>query len=111
MIEKSFIGVLRTLQRMKPDDFSHLIDHLNDKSVDNICECVYNVVNTDLKLTRKKKLALKRHINKKCNVKRIKTITNKNTPIFKRRKALKQEGKGLPMLLASVIPFLISLFK
>jgi hypothetical protein len=96
---------------MSPVEFSHFIDSINDNTVDEICECVYNVVNTNLNFNRKKIKHLKHHIKKNCCVKRIKTIVNKKTPLFKRRKALKMEGKGLPMLLASVVPFLISLFK
>jgi hypothetical protein len=35
---------------------------------------------------------------------------NKKLPLSKRRTALKQEGRGLPFLLASAIPFITSLF-
>jgi hypothetical protein len=43
-------------------------------------------------------------------VHRLNKISKKSHPISKRRKALQQEGKGLPLLLASAIPFLIDLF-
>jgi len=96
---------------MNAEEFSHFIDSVNDKTVDDICECVHNVINTDLKFSGKQIKNLKKHIKSHCCVKRIKTITNKRVPLFKRRKNLKMEGKGLPLLLASTIPFLISLFK
>jgi len=35
---------------------------------------------------------------------------NKRIPLSKRKTALAQEGRGLPFLLASAIPFLTSLF-
>lgn len=98
------------MKKLKKDDIPDFIDNLNDISVDDLCECVFNVIHTDLKLSKHKKNCLKQHIKKNCSVHRLKTITNKNTPLFKRRKALKMEGKGLPMILASVIPFLSSLF-
>lgn len=111
MVQKRMVKILQLVKKMNPDDFSHLIDSLNDNAVDDICECVHNIINTDLNFNTKKIKHLKNHIKQNCCVKRLKTIVNKKTPLFKRRKALKMEGKGLPMLLASVVPFLISLFK
>lgn len=110
MIERNFIPFLKLCQRLKANDFESLVDHLSDKSIDSICECVFNVVNTDLKLPRHKCTRLKRHIKTRCNVKRIKLIGNKKQSVSKRRSAIKQEGKGLGLILASVIPFLTSLF-
>ena len=110
MIDKTFLSVLKLMKRMRGDDLKALIDTLSDKSIDNVCECVYNVINTDLKMSRAKRLRLKNHIKKNCCLANIKRITNKAIPIFKRRKALKMEGRGLPLILASVLPFLTSLF-
>jgi len=111
MVRKGIVDLLKMVKKMSPNEFSHFIDSLSDNAVDDICECVHNVVNTNLNFDRKKIKHLKGHIKKNCCVRRIKTIVNKKTPLSKRRKALKMEGKGLPMLLASVVPFLISLFK
>lgn len=105
----SFLSILKLFRKLKTDEVEALIEHLTDNTVDSICECVFNVLNTDLKFSKRRTAYLKRHIKKKCNVHRIKTISNKKIPIFKRRKALKQEGKGLGLILASVIPFLSSL--
>jgi len=110
MIDKSFIKFLKLVKQMKKDDFEHLIDYLDDRSIDHICECVYNVINTDLNIQRQKLFSLKQHIKKNMNSKRLKMISNKKVPLLKRRKAIKQEGRGLPFLLASVIPFLANLF-
>ena len=110
MIDRNFLPLLKLCQRLKPGEFESLVDHLSDKSIDNICECVFNVVNTDLKLPKRKCATLKRHIKTKCNVKRIKLIGNKKSSVSKRRSAIKQEGRGIPLILASVIPFLTSLF-
>lgn len=110
MIDKNFVSVLRVLKKVKGDDLKSMLDSLSDQSIDNVCECVFNVINTDLKLSRAKRLKLKNHIKKNCCLANIKRITNKAIPIFKRRKALKMEGRGLPLILASVLPFLTSLF-
>ena len=110
MINKSFIDLLRIIQKLKSNEFGKLVDYLDDKSIDHICECVFNVCNTDLKIPRSRLKKLKTHIHKNCNVKRIRSISTKKTPLLKRRKVLKQEGRGLPFLLATAIPFLTNLF-
>lgn len=109
-MKKSFLPLLKVMKKLGGDEINSLLEHLNDESIDNVCECVYNVVNTDLKLSKAKRLKLKNHIKKNCRLANIKKISNRKIPIFKRRKALQMEGRGLPMLIASVVPFLISLF-
>jgi len=110
MIRKDFISFLKFVKTLKKGEFHHLVDYLNDQSIDHLCECVYNVIYTDLKLSSKKRKQIKRHVQKHMNTKRLKVISSKSAPLLKRRKALKQEGRGLPLLLASVIPFLANLF-
>ena len=110
MEKKKFIPLLNVLTKLKHNEISDIIDFLNDDAIENICECVYNVINTDLKIPNKKRNKLNYFIKTNCSVHRIKKISSKKENIFKRRKALKQEGKGLPMLLATAIPFLIDLF-
>lgn len=107
---KKILALLRHIEKLRCHDLSEFIDMLNDDHVDNICECVYNVMYTDMKMGKHRKIKLKRHIIKNCSKKRIQLIANKNVPLFKRKKALKQEGRGLGLILASVIPFLTSLF-
>lgn len=110
MISRNFLHLLRAIKGMKKEEFETLIDYLNDKSIDHICECVFNVLNTDMKLSKQQVSKLRTHVKKNMNRKRLKMIANKKTSLLKRRKALKQEGGALPLLLASVIPFLANLF-
>lgn len=86
---------------------THIIKHLDDKSINDICECLYNVIFTDLNLTKKKKAILKRHIRKFPH---IKQVTNANIAVSKRRAALTQHGNGLGLILSAVLPLLTSLF-
>jgi hypothetical protein len=109
-MKRTFIPVLKSIKNMGSTDIKDFIDHLNDESIDSLCECVFNVINTDLKLSKAKRMKLRNHIKKNCCLSNIKKITNRRTPLFKRRKALQMEGRGLPMLIASALPFLISLF-
>ena len=104
------MSVLKMMKNLGSADVKDVIEHLNDDSIDDLCECVFNVINTDLKLSKAKKMKLRNHIKKNCCLSNLKKITNKKVPLFKRRKALQMEGRGLPMLIASVVPFLISLF-
>lgn len=108
--KKNYLPLLEVLRKMKAHDIPKLIDHLDDKSIDSICECCYNIIHTNFNIPSRKKNKLRNHIKTNCSMQRLKTICDKGTPVFKRRKALKQEGKGLPAILATAIPLLISLF-
>ena len=73
------------------------------------CECVYNVIHTDLSLSPSVKKKLRSHLKNKCSGKNLKIITQKKTPVSKRRKALSQEGNGIGLILGTVIPYLAKL--
>ncbi len=108
--KKKFLPLLDVLRKLNAKEVSDVMDFLTDDAIDHVCECVYNVLHTDLSLSGTKKARLKSFIKSNCSVHRLKKISKKTLPVSKRRKALKQEGAGLGMLLASVIPFLINLF-
>jgi hypothetical protein len=107
--KKKYIPLLKVLKKLSGEDVSEIVEFLTDDAVDNICECVYNILNTDMNLPPKKKAHLKRFIKSNCSIHRLNKISTKTQPISKRRKALKQEGRGLPMILAAAIPFLADL--
>jgi len=50
-------------------------------------------------------------LKSQCNVKRLKSISNKNTPLDKKIAALKQEGKGIGLILSVALPFLLNLIQ
>ncbi len=108
--KKKYLPLLEVLRKLNAKDVSSVMDFLTDDAIDNVCECVYNILHTDINLGPKKKAHLKRFIKSNCSIHRLKKISKKTLSVSKRRKALKQEGKGLPLLLASVIPFLANLF-
>ena len=109
--KEKILPLLKALSKMNETDLAHCVDHLNDSAVDDVCECIYNVIFTDLKLNSRKKAALKKHIKNKCCIDKLKKITSKSHPVSKRRELLKQQGAGLPMLLMTAVPFLIDLVK
>ena len=110
MLNKNFVKLLRQIKKMSNKDFAKFVSKVDDETINDLCECVYNVINTDLNFTKRKKKCLKDHVHKNCSRIRLNKIINKKVALSKRRMALKQEGRGLPFLLASVIPFLTSLF-
>lgn len=108
-IAKDKMALYQSLHKLKPNILSDVIQHLDDKSVDNLCECVYNVIHTDLSLAPKVKNKLRKHLKNKCSKKNLSIITTKKHPVSKRRKALSQEGTGIGLILGTVIPYLAKL--
>lgn len=107
--QKKYLPLLNVLKKLNGKDLSEVVDFLNDDAVDNLCECIYNLIHTDMRLSNKKKTSLKGFIKTNCSIHNLKKISSKKVPISKRRKYLKMEGKGLPMLLATIVPFLADL--
>lgn len=92
-----------------PDNLKqHIIKHLDDSSINDICECLYNVVFTDMNLSKQKKHFLRQHIKK--SMPNIRQMTNKNVSVSKRRQALSQHGNGIGLILSTILPFLSKLF-
>jgi len=113
MTKKHTLSMIKIIQKLKPEQLDALLDNVSDNFVDELCECVYNVMHSEhvcAKLSKASRTKLKNHIKTRCDIGRIKKISNKKVSLSKRRKLLKQEGSGLGLILASVIPFLTSLF-
>lgn len=107
--QKKYLPLLKIISKLKGPEVSELMAHLDDNSINVICESCYNILYNDLHLSKQKKGQLKRFIRANCSVHRLKKISTRKVPISKRRRCLQQEGKGLPLLLASVIPFITDL--
>lgn len=107
--KKNLVSLIKILSKSKSEDINDILEYLSDDAVDNVCECVYNVIHTDLKLNKRKKQNLKKFLKSNCSINKLKTVSSKKIPIFKRRKALTQIGKGLPLILGTALPFLIDL--
>ena len=87
---KSEIEFIRTLKSLTPKNQSNIIKFLNTEGLDLIGECFHNIVSTNLKLSAKDKLKLKKKLP--GNEKIINYIKKKNNPIEGRRKKLLQTG-------------------
>jgi len=97
------------LSKTKPNILGDVLEHLSDSSVDDVCECVYNVIKTDLKLPANIKKRLRQQLLQKCSKKNLSIITSKKVPVSKRKKALSQEGAGIGLILGTVVPLLAQL--
>jgi len=89
----------KSVQKLKPDHLIEIIHHLNDDSVNSLFECVYNTIYTDLKIPQNEKNKLKKKLKNKCSRKNLDIISSKKISISRRRKALKQEGRGIGLIL------------
>lgn len=102
-------NLYKALKSVKPDVLGEIIQHLDNNSVHALCECVYNVLHTDMSLSTKTKQMLRKKLKRHCNEKNLKSITSKNVSLSKRKKALQQEGTGIGLILSTVVPFLANL--
>jgi len=95
------------MKKLKPEDRSKILPYLKNDAVEFLCECVHNVLYTDIGLKNKNKI--KKKIKSSCSVHRLKTIANKSKPFDAKVKALGQEGKGIGLILSLALPFLANL--
>jgi hypothetical protein len=105
---KKYLDLVRVISKLKPDDRSCLIPYLKTDSLEFLCECVHNVLYTDIGIRNKSKI--KNKLKKQCSVHRLKTIASKSISLSAKAKALSQEGKGLGLILSTALPFLLNLF-
>lgn len=105
---KKYLNLIKIIKKLKPEERSQIILYLKDEAVDFLCECVHNVLYTDIGI--KNKNCLKKNLKSQCSINRLKTIASKSKSTDAKLKALSQEGKGLGLILSAAIPFLINLF-
>jgi hypothetical protein len=97
------------LKKLNTSELRHVIEHLNEDGVNAICECMYNIIHTDLGFTNKTKNRLRKHLKTHCKLRNLKTILRRNNDYRKRKRALIQEGGGLGVLFKFISPILTSL--
>jgi hypothetical protein len=105
---KKYLALVKIVSKLKPEERSQIIPYLKTDSVEFLCECVHNVLYTDIGIKNKTKI--KHKLKNQCSVHRLKTIASKSKSITAKTKALGQEGKGLGLILSTALPFLMNLF-
>ena len=105
---EKYIGLLKITKKLKPEERSELVRYLKNDAVEFLCECVHNVLYTDLGIKNRNKI--KKQIKNNCSIHRLKVISSKSKSSDAKIKALRQEGKGLGFIISAALPFLINLF-
>ena len=102
MLTKQKILLYRSLGLLKDCDLEIILNYLKPEAVNNICECVFNVIRTDLKLPDCRARKIRKSFKNKTSKKNIDIILNRSKDSLSKLKALKQEKKGLKAILDAV---------
>jgi hypothetical protein len=99
---------LRYASKCSKKQRNSLIKNASRQEINAICECVFNAYKKNVHLPNR--IISRLHPFRKTIVK---IARNPKLPVYKKRKIILQQGNGafLPILLASIIPTIASLFK
>ena len=107
---KKLLTLFKFIVSQKSNDKTTCLAFLNENSVDDISESIYNILyNEKLNSTfsKSQKSKLKRII--KPNAKSFENISKRNIPVRKRQSSIVQHGAGIGSVLLTLIPILTSL--
>jgi hypothetical protein len=96
-----------TLKNMSAQHRTIILDHLDEKSRDDLYTLIRKVLHSEQIPTRRHQ-SLKRLINN--NKKEFVALLDKSKSKTHRKKQLTQVGGSLPLILATAIPMLMNLF-
>ena len=102
---KKHIDLLKLLKKLKSDELKTISRYLDDRAVDVLCELCFNVVNTQLNLSKRKKKSLLSAIDKSTLLK----LSNRAKSVKKRKELLSQSGGFISVLLGALVPVLVDL--
>ena len=102
IVSLNHIGNLKNVENK-----NSLIEVLSDECINHICEICFNVVNSEFEIKRGDMKIIKKIAPS------IKKLADSDVNIQEKRKLLRnpQVGSGIFTLIASVLPFLISLIR
>ena len=107
---KRLLSLFKFIVSQKSRDQATCLSFLNEKSIDEISESIYNILYNEklnLNLSKSQKTKLKRII--KPNVRSFEDISKKNISVKKRQSKIIQQGAGIGTVLFTLIPILTSL--
>lgn len=91
-------ALISTIKSCRPETRPHIIGFLNDKGIDLLSECVYNIFFNDHNLSKQQKYKLRELFKNKEKV--IKSIGRKSNSIKRRKRLLVQHGGTLGTILS-----------
>ena len=101
---KKYLPLLQFLADAKPSQRAPILSNASKELILAICEIAMNIVSGRLPITQPQ---FKKLVKSKTNIKKI---ASRKTPLYVKKKIISQRGGFLPALIASSVPFLISLF-
>ena len=107
---KKLLTLFKFIVSQKSNDKTTCLALLNENSVNDISESIYNILYNEklnLNLSKSQKSKLKRII--KPNAKSFENISKRNIPVRKRQSSIVQHGAGIGSVLLTLIPILTSL--
>ena len=107
---KKLIRLFKFIVSQKSNDKTTCLAFLNENSVDDISESIYNILYNEKlnsNFSKSQKSKLKRII--KPNAKSFESISKRNIPVRKRQSSIVQHGTGIGTVLLTLIPILTSL--
>ncbi len=110
MLTKDKINLFKALSTLNSENLTHILKHIDSKGVESVCECVFNTIYTDMRLSGRKRNNIKTVFKDRKARRNLHIITTKLKPSDKKKRALIQEGRGIGLILATVAPLLASLF-
>ena len=106
---KELINLFKYIVTQKPGYKGTVFKYLDDQSINNISESIYNLLYTEklnLTLSKPQKSKIKKII--KTSPRSFEEISKKKTPLRKRRNKITQNGSGIGTILLTLIPILTS---
>jgi SAM-dependent MidA family methyltransferase len=94
---KKHIDELKVLKKAKRKLRQNILEAADNQLIRCLCECCYNVLNGNVKLSQKQKKTLQKHKH------HLRNLSAKKTSQKKRRAILVQNGGFLPALLAPIL--------
>ena len=107
---KKLLTLFKFIASQKSGNKSTVLTLLNEKSINEISESIYNILynkNLNLNLSKSQKIKLRKII--KPNARSFEDISKKNVSIKRRHNKIIQQGSGIGIILLTSIPILASL--
>ena len=107
---KKLLTLFKFIVSQKSGNRSTVLTLLNEKSINEISESIYNILynkNLNLNLSKSQKIKLRKII--KPNARSFEEISKKNVSIKRRHNKIIQQGSGIGTILSTLIPVLTSL--
>ena len=104
---KKLLSLFKFIVSQKSNDKTTCLALLNENSVDDISESIYNILYNEklnLNLSKSQKSKLKRII--KPNAKSFENISKRNIPVRKIQSSIVQHGSGIGTVLLTLMPIL-----